>query len=134
MSTPLVSGIWCDEQSSVCDWCWGALICKICQTFSTSCKILSQILILYFDWVVMGRRDFFSFMNVLLLSILAPLLLFSSVQYLISFLLVPCASVRINTLAWVPPFLYSYGVAGLPTFSRSDTVDGGQLVCQNQFW
>ena len=76
--------------------------------FSISFKIIRTILcllIVYFDEVMIGRRDFLSRFTSYLpsppYSRLSPYL--HLYLYLISFLLVPCASVWENTLASVPP-------------------------------
>ena len=63
------------------------------------CMIYNTIL--YFDQDMIGRQSFF-FALALLLSILTTLFLPSSLVYLISFLLFPCASVWENTRACVP--------------------------------
>ena len=77
-------------------------------TFCISYKMLPcYVLLLYFDEVVIGCRDFFLscllcfFPYSRLSSYLLRLFL-----YLISFLLFPCASVWENTRAWVTHFLY----------------------------
>ena len=59
---------------------------------------------LLFNWVVIGRRDFFLLFPLCLFpySRLSSVLLY---LYLILFLLFPSVSVWVNTLAWVPHFI-----------------------------
>ena len=64
-----------------------------------------MVILLYFDWVVIGHPEFF-FVSALLLSLLTPIYLPSlSVSVLISFLLFRCSSVWENTRVRVPHFL-----------------------------
>ena len=68
-----------------------------------------------------GRRDFYFFIPPLLLSILIPLFLSSSVSLFISFLLFPCASLQGTLLISSDPHFHSHTEYGTCHFFDSTT-------------